>query len=162
MENNKNQSQLNKRAPKFNRFWIYGVIALFLIGLNIYNLGSASRETVSMNRLEEMVEERAIQKIVIVNQKIAHIYLKESVLNNAKYSDASQSNLDGGRYHYYCKIGSVDSFSEFLKETQNKEGVSREDWIYAIYETKQNSLVPILSWILPFIIVLAVWYKFWK
>jgi AFG3 family protein len=157
MENNKNQSQPNKGAPKFNTFWIYGVIALFLIGLNIYTMGSASKEPVSMNRLEEMVEERAIQKIVIVNQKIAHIYLKESALTNSKYSDASQSNFGGDRYHYWCEIGSVDSFSEFLKETQNKEGVSREDWIHPSYETKQNLLTPILSWILPLIIVIAIW-----
>jgi cell division protease FtsH len=157
MENNKNQSQPNKGAPKFNTFWIYGVIALFLIGLNIYTMGSASKEPINMKRLEEMVEERVVQKIVIVNQKIAHIYLKESALNNQKYTDAAQSNFGGDRYHYWCEIGSVDSFSESLKEIQTKEGVTREDWIYPSYETKQNFLTPILSWILPLIIVIAIW-----
>jgi len=77
MENNKNNSDDNKpRSPRFNSFWIYGVIALFLLALNIYTMSEGTKEQVSMNRLEDMITSGDVEKLVVLNERYAHIYIK--------------------------------------------------------------------------------------
>lgn len=158
MKNNKQPKPPNKNAPKFNTFWIYGVIALFLLALNFYTMANSSNEQVTWNRIEEMIQDRAIEKLVIINQKFAHIYIKEELLTDQKYSDAAKNNIAGDAYHYWLEIGSVDAFAVTLKEAQENANISKDDFIYPSYESKQNWLTPILSWVLPLVIVIAIWF----
>ncbi len=154
MDNNNNKDN-NKSGggPKFNTFWIYGIIALLLIALNIWSWGDASTEQITMNRLENMIAQQDVERIVVLNRARAHIYIKEDKLSN--YSDASKSNLSGDRYHYWCEIGSVDSFNSFLEKIQTEAGI--ENPIYPVYETKANWLPQLLSWIVPFALIILIW-----
>ncbi len=162
MENNNQPKPPNKNTPKFNTFWIYGVIALFLLALNFYTMANSSNEQITWNRIEEMIQDGAIEKLVIINQKFAHIYIKEELLTDDKYSDAAKNNIAGDAYHYWLEIGSVDAFANTLKEAQENANVSRDDFIYPSYESKQNWLTPILSWVLPLVIVIAIWFFIMK
>lgn len=158
MENNKNNSDDNKpRSPRFNSFWIYGVIALFLLALNIYTMSEGTKEQVSMNRLEDMITSGDVEKLVVLNERYAHIYIKEDRLSEAKYQDAAKSNLGGNRYHYYLEIGSYDSFSEFLKEIQDQAGIDRDNRIYPKNETRANWLPQLFAWLLPFVVIVVLW-----
>jgi len=158
MENNKNNSDDNKpRSPRFNSFWIYGVIALFLLALNIYTMSEGTKEQVSMNRLEDMITSGDVEKLVVLNERYAHIYIKEDRLSEAKYEDAAKSNLGGNRYHYYLEIGSYDSFSEFLKEIQDQAGIDRDNRIYPKNETRANWLPQLFAWLLPFVVIVVLW-----
>ncbi len=158
MENNRNNVDDNKpKPPRFSSFWIYGVIALFLLALNIYSMSEGTKEQISMNRLEDMVVSGDIEKLVVVNERYAHIYIKDDRLSEAKYEDAAKSNLGGSRYHYYLEIGSYDSFSDFLKEIQDEAGIDRDERIYPKNETRANWLPQLLAWILPFLVIVALW-----
>lgn len=158
MENNKNNTDENKsRPPKFSSFWIYGVIALFLLALNIYTMSEGTKEQISMNRLEDMIVSGDVDKLVVLNERYAHIYIKEDRLSEAKYEDAAKSNLGSSRYHYYLEIGSYDSFSDFLKEIQDDAGIDRDNRIYPKNETRSNWLPQLIAWILPFIVIVAIW-----
>jgi AFG3 family protein len=158
MENRNNNTDDNKPSgPKFSAYWIYGVIALFLIGLNLYTMSEGAKEQISMNRLEDMVVNQDIEKLIVINEKQAHIFIKEEKLSDPKYKDAAQSNLGGNRYHYWREIGSVDSFNDQLKDMQDRSNIAREDRIYPRYETKQNWLTPILGWVLPIAFIIAIW-----
>lgn len=121
-------------------------------------MANSSNEQITWNRIEEMIQDRAIDKLVIINQKFAHIYIKEELLSDSKYSDAAKNNIAGDAYHYWLEIGSVDAFANTLKEAQETANVSKDDFIYPSYESKQNWLTPILSWVLPLIIVIAIWF----
>jgi AFG3 family protein len=160
MENNKNNDTDNNKPnnSKFNSFWIYGIIALLLLGINYYSVANADKEQITMNRLEQMIIDQDVARLEVINQKYAHIYIKEEALeNDAKYSDASESSFGGNRYHYWLEIGSVDSFTDFLTNVQERAGIPRDERIFPQFETKQNWLTPILSWVLPLIIVIAIW-----
>ncbi len=154
---NSNKKPNKPGASRFNSFWIYGIIALLLLAINYFSMAEASQEQTSRSRLEEMIADQAIEKLVIVNKDQAHIYIKESKLNDPEYNDAAKSSFGGDRYHYWHRIGSVESFNAFLKETQEQNDIPRDSWIYPEYETRQNWLTPILSWVIPLIIVIAIW-----
>ncbi len=160
MENNRNNNNNNKpegNGSKFNSFWIYGIIALLLLAINFFSVAEADKEQISMNRLEQMLIEQDIESLEVINEKYAHIYLTEEAISDPKYSDASESSFGGNRYHYWMEIGSVDSFTDFLENVQREADFDRKEWIYPEFKTKQNWLTPILSWVLPLVIVIAIW-----
>ena len=158
-QNGNNNNNKGKQQPKFNTFWIYAIIGAIILIINLGFLSQGSKEQISLNRLEEMLEDQAIDKLVVVNEKIAQIYIKEDRLKEEEFSDAATSNLSGGRYHYHIEIGSYESFSDFIKEVQENADppISREEIIYPKNETKHSWLPVLLNWFLPLAIIVAIW-----
>jgi len=158
MENNNNQDNNNQKGnnnnSRFNSFWIYGIIALVIVGAQILASLTPQAEQLGMGELKQMVVNGDLEKIVVVNEKDAQIYLKESALST--YEDAQETSFPGGdRYHFRLEIGSVETFEDRLAEWQDEANVS--DRIYPKYETKTNYLLPILSWVLPLLIIILIW-----
>jgi cell division protease FtsH len=150
-----NENKNNKPGtPKFTSYWIYGVIALFLVGLNFYGISEGTKDTITFNRLEELIQNREVSKIVVVNERIAQIHVKGGD------SGDSGSNFSRNRFKYKMEIGSIESFEGFLKDSQKRAGIEPSDKEYILapeYETKQDWLAPIFSWVLPIIIVVLIW-----
>ena len=159
MDNNNQHNNGNdkNKVPKFNTFWVYAVIGVIIIALNLYHLSSEKQEQIPMNRVERMLEDRAIEKLVVINEKIAQIYLKEEKLKDNDYEDASDSKIGSNRFHYYYEIGSYDAFVESIKEVQEKAGIDRSEWVFPVNESKQNWLPILLNWFLPLAIIIAIW-----
>ena len=62
--------------PKFNAYWIYGAVAVSILGFQLIFSGSGIEE-ISWQRLErEMIKNRDVEKIVVVNKEKAEIYIK--------------------------------------------------------------------------------------
>jgi AFG3 family protein len=159
MENNNNKDNNKPTAPKFNSYWIYGIIALFLLALNFYSMAEGTRDQVDRNRLDLMLANQEVKKLEVVNGKTAYIYIKKEALEQKPdfYSDAAESSIGGDRYHYWREIGSVETFENSLREVQEKANIPPAEQIRPNYVTKQNWLAPLLSWVLPIIIIVAIW-----
>jgi cell division protease FtsH len=156
MDNNNNKDN-KPNGARFNTFWIYGIIALLLIAVNIYSLKDAKKEQIAMNRLEQMLIDRDVDRIEVVNRAVAHIYIKNEKLDDSKYADAAKSNLSGGRYHYWMEIGSVDAFYKFVEEAQVRAGLPRNELISPIAETRNEWYKQLLGWIIPFAFIILIW-----
>lgn len=157
-QNNDNGSNgANNKTPKFNSVWLYAVIGAIIIALNLYNLSADKQEQVPMNRLETMLRDQAIEKLVVVNGKIAQIYIKEEKLDDEEYEDASKSKLGGNRFHYYYEIGPNEPFTESVKEVQEKSEIPRSEWIFPLNTSKPNWIPVLLNWFLPLAIIIAIW-----
>ncbi|MCB0568409.1 MAG: ATP-dependent zinc metalloprotease FtsH [Phaeodactylibacter sp.] len=159
MENENKKDNNKPGVPKFNSYWIYGIIALFLLALNVYSMSEGARDQVDRNKLREMIINQDVEKLSVINSKQAFIFIKEDALKKRKdfYKDAAQSNFGSNRYHYWLEIGSVDSFEKWLRDIQEEAGIPPESQISPQYETKQNWLAPLLGWVLPILIVVAIW-----
>ncbi len=160
MENNKKKEDKKPGGPKFNSYWIYGIIALFLLGLNFLGMAEGSQEQIERNKLEEMIVEQDVEKITVVNKDRALIYIKPSALEAKPefYKDAERRNsLSGDRYQYWRQIGSVESFEDWLSEIQEEAKIPSDNQISPNYDTETNWLAPLLGWVLPIIIVVAIW-----
>ena len=92
MENN-NQENKNKNPSKFNAYWIYGVVAVVLLGLQLVNLPSKSSEPITFDKFEEMARKGDVEKLEVVNQKDAYVYLTPEAALKTEYQDASKSNF---------------------------------------------------------------------
>ncbi|MEO1514516.1 MAG: ATP-dependent zinc metalloprotease FtsH [Bacteroidota bacterium] len=151
--NSNNKDNKPNNNSRFNSYWIYGVLALFLLALNFYGLSSTGSEKVSRKKVEEMLQAGDVKSIVVINKDYAQITLEsESV---GKYPKAAKTKFGSPRPHFIYEIGSVDRFAAKVEAAQ--ADVPDGDRVYVDYETKTNWVPQILSWLLPIIIIIAIW-----
>lgn len=157
MENNNNNSENKGTGPsRFNSFWIYGIIALTLIAYTLVsNSIGAPQAELDKYRLKQMLEKGDVKSILVINEKQAYITLKPDKVDD--YEDAQKTNLGGDRPNYTKEVGPLDKFQEFVEDSQAEAGIPEKDRVYVTYETRENYLYPILGWLLPLIIIVAIW-----
>jgi len=143
----------NMPKSKFNFYWVYGIVAVIFIGLTFTNWGSGIKE-IDWGELKVMLSSQDIEKIVVVNQEEAEIFIKKEKLNESKYEEIKDKGGYGGaNAHYVYNIGSYDTFKEDIERAQ--EGI--QDPIYIRNEKRHNWSGEVLSWILPLMILIVVW-----
>ena len=164
-ENNKSQGPGKipdkNLKPKFNSNWIFAILAVSFIAINLF-YGGKSTPKAQTRDLKEMIANKDIEKIVVVNKEIAEIYLKKEAVESGRYPEIPKNN--GGRMgfglpkpHFSYNIGDIATFQPFILEEQKNAGVEEKDIIYPESETRHNYLGEILGWTLPFILLIVLW-----
>lgn len=117
------------KRPKFNFYWIYGIIALVLIYLSWQNnmVGDGPKE-ISYNDINMLIQKGHLEKIIVVkNEERADIYIKkDSLIAGAateKYKDFvdEKKKVKNSGPHFYYPIGSLDAFSRDLEKSQTEK-----------------------------------------
>jgi len=162
--NNQNQNQNDNKGndkkpfPKFNIYWVYAIIAVFFIALNFMNLGSSPKEITYQEFKRKMLDNNDVQKIVVVNKEKAEVYIKQDKLNSSRYSDLFKDgaiSVPKQGPHFFFTIGSIEMFEKRLQEAQ--DNTPSGEYIEVKYETRRDILGEALTWLLPIIILVAIW-----
>lgn len=155
MENNEQKNSQNNASGGDNRFrnyWIYGLIALALLALNIYSYMGSSKKPLDQHRFFQMVQKGDIQKLEIINKEVAYVYLKKDAMK--KYPDAGSTGMSS-RHQYSFEIGSIEVFSKQLDEYQ--KDLPMESKVIPVYVTRGNWLIPIFNYLLPLLLIIVIW-----
>jgi len=154
-----NQSGSNNsgKKPKFNFYWVYGLIIVLFLAFNFLNWDTGAKET-NWGELKNMLQNEDVNKIVLVNKDFAEIYLKPDALQQGEYKDASDQSFGSEGPHYIYTIGSVDKFYERVEEAQKNV----EDPVFINNEKRRNWGGEILSWVLPLLLLVGVWIFFMR
>ena len=153
----KKNSPKGFKIIKFNIYWIYAIIFLFFMIIQFTN----SEVTKPTNWTEfdtKMLQQRKVEKIVIINKEKAYIHIKKEFLNEELFQDVRKKAFgETPNYgpHFYFEIGSVETFNDNLKEAQ--KDFNDYEKISPYYETKKDVLGDIISWILPLILFIGIW-----
>ncbi len=155
-------SSLKNKFPKkpilpknpFSFYWIYGIIAVALIAIQLLNFNSSVKEVKSSDFFENMLKRHHVSRIVVIpNQQIAEIYINRSSLMLPQYVKEGLDKHPSGP-HYKMKILSVESFKSDLNEAQ--KDFLAEEKVYP--ESEQRSdWTDILGWILPIAFIIIMW-----
>jgi len=65
--------------PKFNSYWIIGIILLVMIGFQFIGSGGSLKE-IDSNRFFQILRKGDIEKLVIVNKEKVEVYIKHQML----------------------------------------------------------------------------------
>ncbi len=144
--------------PKFNVYWIYGIIGLAIIGTYFLNLGSGVEEITRQRFEKEMLQSYDVQKIIIVNKERVEVYIKPDRLASGKYKDQEGkgfSPMPKTGPQFYFTIGSVEVFEQQLQGAMTN--FPEEERIPVSYETKRNLFGEMFGWLLPILLLVAVW-----
>ena len=68
--------------PKFNSYWIIGIILLVMIGIQLLSSSGGLKE-IDSNRFFHILKRGDIEKLVIVNKEKVEVYIRAERLNDA-------------------------------------------------------------------------------
>jgi cell division protease FtsH len=153
MENNNTENNKNPNKFNFNSYWIYGIIILSIIVINVLVTMNNKTEEISVVKLEDMARNGEIDSLVIIaNTNEGFVYIKKEILED-KYPDLVPSNKFGlNQPHFSFTIGSQEHFFQRMDDLRD-EGVDIEPHV----ERRTDWLGPLLGWLLPFFIIIALW-----
>lgn len=151
----KGNDKKNPKGPKFNAYWIYGLIALIFIAVQYYLSNSSGPVETNWSEVKStMLANNDIERIVVVNEKKANIYIKDSSLE--KYEDKFENEFTKPAEegpHFTFTIGSVETFERNLREAQ--EGTGSD--VLPEYKEERNWAGEILWTIGPFALIIILW-----
>ncbi|WP_276392837.1 ATP-dependent zinc metalloprotease FtsH [Eudoraea chungangensis] len=155
MAKDKNNSQ---KKPKFSSWWIYGLIAVFLIAFQFFgsdNLTSTKKTTTS--ELQEYLRNGDITKILIItNTNQAKVFLSDEALAKDVHKDVSEKPLfpsTGTVPQYVLDYGDLQIFQNEITEIKKENNL---DTIVE-FDKESNMFMELLFSILPFVLIIGIW-----
>jgi cell division protease FtsH len=147
-----------------NRFWIYIVLFGIFLVFSFIDFGGSSKEITRERFENDLLVNKNVEKVIIVNKERVDVYIKPDLLESEKFNDIKNSGPLGFSSnkgpHYHFTIGDVETFERQFKEAQ--EGFSPEEQIMTQYKTEHNYMGEILSWVLPIALLFGLWYFIFK
>ena len=71
--------------PKFNFYWIYGIIMVGLLVMTFLPKQEGSKT--NLKAVLEMVERNDVEKIIVNNDRFIQVFLTQEALENERYKD---------------------------------------------------------------------------
>jgi ATP-dependent metalloprotease FtsH len=156
------KEDLKGKPPRFsfNFYWIYGIILAVLIASQVVNFSGTPKKVTWEEFNQKMLQTQDVEKIVIVNNQVANVYIKKDRLKEDKYRDVrykALGNTDNPGPHYKLNTGPPEIFDKKLSEAQ-KTLPADAPRVPIDYEPESNSYWDfILTWILPLGIIILFW-----
>ncbi len=144
--------------PKFNPYWVYGVIITFLLGISMFG-GDNNWQTVSKTNIsdfERFLNEGDVEEVIVVNQKLAKVTLNSYGLEKSVHQNSKAKNIIGQENtsgpHYEFEVGNLELFQRKLEQ-------AKENGVNFRYEfmTVENRWMDVIMGFLPIIIIIGVW-----
>ena len=148
-------SNNQRKTPKFNIFWMYGIMILFLVTFYYLNQDGGMAQEVKWTQFESIVNKGGVKSITVYsNKNQAEAVLSDS-LAKVVFKDLPAPALGGGQSQAKISthIPSADKFDEKI-EQWNKDGVFNGEVDY-----KQASDLSMIFWTFgPIVLLVALWF----
>ena len=159
------QKKISK-IPKFNFYWIYGIVVFFMVSMLFTNeMGALSVETNRQTLIQEYIKNKDVAKIEIIqNKNIAKIFIKETALSEHRHEAVSKPLFGEGLNkgpHYYIKIGTSEVFETKIEEAQESFRLTESERVQIFYNNEQSIWDSIWAW-MPFIFLIGIWLFFMR
>jgi cell division protease FtsH len=158
MSDTDKQNKSNMPKFKFNSYWIYGAIFLFLIGIQFFSSGDLASKNISKNEFYKILNENDIAKILVVNKNLAHIFIKKESLQKEPYNKLKNSAFyrEGSSLYEY-NFGDLQNFENNVERARIDK-----DLDFDLKNDERTSMFETIIGFLPFIILIAIWLFFMK
>lgn len=154
----KDNNTNNAKKPKFSSWWIYGLIAILLIGFQVMNSGNFSgTHTTTTSELQEYLRNGDIEKITIItNTNQAKVFLSDEALQKDVHKDVAEKPFSIGTAvvpQYVLDYGDLQIFQNEITE------IKKENNLDTIVEFDKESsyFIDLLVGILPFVLIIGIW-----
>ncbi len=154
-----------RKGPKFNIYWIYGLILVAILGAQLIGGGSFGAATAdhSFQEFKENLDKGFVTKLVVINNDHVEVYLKPGsvpVQTTNKYSPYNGTNPEKTPAFTF-KIGTVEQFADDLKEAE--KNIPDDKKVPVLYD-QQGDLIHILlsTFLLPILIIVAMWFLIFR
>jgi ATP-dependent metalloprotease FtsH len=150
----------NNGKKPFNFYWIYAIVGVVLISINLINFTGTGSE-ISPTQVEEYVKQGDVDRIVIINEKTGEVFLTSDALTREEHKGKTRKPLVNGAQssgpHYYFEVGPwKESISSDLKAWNEEYGVDYN------FKTEEYWGRELLQWFLFLAIMIGLWMFFMR
>jgi cell division protease FtsH len=153
----KNTKKPELKKPKFNQNWIFGAIIFVFLVLMLSGGSSWTQpKKITQTEFESYMQNGDVEKIDIVNRKIAQVYLTSEAKTkdiHSKKKGNSYLPVNSGEANYQFEIGDLQNFENKFNKIKDDNELSTG---YG-YSTDSNMMSEILISLLPFVVIIAIW-----
>ena len=158
MKKNSNNKLINNNFN--NQIWVVFLISIFIY--LSFSFFSTNPITIDYNRFQKMIRSHDISKIVVIkNQEIIEISLKEEALLNSAYKDELESSsLLNNTYgpHYRLEVSSIESFEKRYDDLINSLGKENIYEIEYLTEKRTDIYSFLQTWGFTILILIGFWF----
>jgi cell division protease FtsH len=154
----KKEDKNSNNKPKLNPMWIYGSIIALFLALQLFSsgLGSQSAEKTTVAQFIEFLKDGDVNKVEVVNKRIARVYLNSDAQNKDIHKKATPRSVfptttQGPNYTF--EIGSLENFEKQVTDTITEFNLDTR----LQFETESNVWGDLFLSLLPFILIIGVW-----
>src|SRR5690554_5835509 len=156
-ENENKRTPINpKGSPRGYQSWI--IISLIAAILIITFLNKSTSTDITQKKFEQMVADREVEKVTIVNDQLVEVTLTEEALKSDKYQHLVRDNnyiSPRTSPHFQFQITSAETFKKDLAEMQ--KDIPNSDKIEYTIDTRSDLMSWLANWGI-FIIMIVVMY----
>jgi len=147
-----------QKKPRFNAWWIYGLIAILIIGFQFLGSDSISAtKKTTTSELQEYLRNGDITKILIItNTNQAKVFLSDEALAKDVHKDVAKPPLFPSATpipQYVLNIGDLQIFQNDISEIKKDNNL---DTIVE-FDKESNVFMDILLSMLPFVVIIGIW-----
>ncbi len=154
--NQPNKQNNPLKRPKFSIYWLYIALFAIFIGMQFLHSGSQDIEINQSAFFYEMLEPGDVEKIIVKNEKTAYIYIKSDRIQDEKYLKYFKTGKEPkAGPQFSTTTGPVEVFAKKIEDVQ--KNLPEEDRILPLYTEDDNFWKELLSWVLPFVLLIALW-----
>ncbi|MEJ7827612.1 MAG: ATP-dependent zinc metalloprotease FtsH [Segetibacter sp.] len=154
----------SRRGPKFSIYWIYGIIAVVLLGANWFSMSPDAIPTTELEFRQQMLAKGDVEKLDLVkNKELVRVYVKRESLSRPFYTQKLKKpsgalskgphfefsvtdweSFNAGQTEFY-----TDSLENPLKISQVPEKVINEgEWFGPILNTLVTIALFVGLWVI--------------
>ncbi len=139
---------------KFNFYWLYGLAALLVLGLQFNTFMPKTNQPINPTRFNELVEDGYVKEVTLVkttSRNMVEVTLTDEALELEEFSELTQRKSP----HFQFEPISVEGFENAIN-TYNADKAAA-DRIAMDSRTQVEWLKTLLAWTLPIIIIVVIW-----
>jgi len=149
----KSAQKQGQKFPKFNAYWIYGLILISLFGVTFFSADKKPQEIEWSKFKNEILPSGDIKKIVAIrNEGKAYITLNELSLDKYKSMFKGQVLPKEGP-HFTATYGDAKIFDEAIEKVKIETGLE----VPYKYEDRSSFLRDFLAMTWPILLIVAFW-----
>ena len=154
------ENQTPRKGPKFNIYWIYGIILLAILGAQFVggSFGASPAEH-TFQDFKDNLQKGQVARLQVINNDHVEVYLKPGVAaaQPAGKVPALTTASNDKNPAYSFKIGTIDRFGKDLDEAE--KNMAEADRPPVLYDQQGDYLHMLLStFLLPVILGIAMWF----
>ena len=145
------------KKPKFNSYWIYGIVVVGLLTFSMFGDGSSQTlKKTNISEFERFLNDGDVMEVVVYNKNLAKVSLTKQALEKPIHESTKTKNLFGqvniNGPHYQFEVGNLELFQRKLEEAEDNNIAFKYD-----FTTVENKWMDVFLSFLPILLIVGVW-----
>lgn len=165
----KGDNRDSKKGPRFNIYWVYGLIAAVIIAFQLYR--QQNQEAILVSRehfVDSMLTQGDVERYLVVpNKDLVRVYIRQSSLNKAYYQNLFKAN------NYNPSTNNVEKGPQFMFRVVDAKSFDSwmQDWLknHPLIDKPQSDASneesffgPLVQLLLPILLFIGLWILFMR